>query len=227
MTLRCSAAGSLLGLVLLAGCAATKDSAQADARGSDAPAAPAPLLDLAASWLAGSFTSAPQAAVDDRYLPVLLHHEPIWTDRADGRWFYVEQALAEAADKPYRQRIYRLWIRPDGRLESTVYEMPAPERFVGAWARPDDFGVLVPTMLVRRDGCEVVFDHIGQDETQGRTGKKTCPSDLRGAAYATSEVVLTPDEIRSWDRGYDTQGRQVWGAQDGPYVFSRAESFGR
>lgn len=54
---------------------------------------------------------------------------------------------------------------------------------------------------------------------RGATTGDGCGSALRGAAYATSEVVLTPDTLRSWDRGYDKAGKQVWGAVKGPYVF--------
>ena len=51
-----------------------------------------------------------------------------------------------------------------------------------------------------------------------------CASDLRGAAYATSEVTITPQFVLSWDRGFDNTGKQVWGATEGPYVFLRESS---
>ena len=54
-------------------------------------------------------------------------------------------------------------------------------------------------------------------ETRG-TGSKSA---LRGASYAASEVVVTPEGIESWDRGFDADGRQVWGAEEGAYVFKR------
>jgi hypothetical protein len=42
---------------------------------------------------------------------------------------------------------------------------------------------------------------------------------LKGASYATSEVVIYSDKLISWDRGWNDEGKQVWGAQKGGYVF--------
>jgi hypothetical protein len=182
------------------------------------------VLDRASAWLAGSFSSAEQAATDERYFAVLLHHVPIWPGRDDGRWLYVEQALADAAGEPYRQRIYRLWVRPDGLLESTVYELPDPAVYVGGWSTPAAFDAISPLDLTRRDGCEVVFDRVLPDRLMGSTADRACPSDLRGAVYASSEVLITAHEIRSWDRGFDAEGAQVWGAEAGPYRFRRVQN---
>ena len=46
-----------------------------------------------------------------------------------------------------------------------------------------------------------------------------CPSDRKGAAYATSEVTITENELISWDRGYNDKDEQVWGAEKGGYHF--------
>jgi hypothetical protein len=44
---------------------------------------------------------------------------------------------------------------------------------------------------------------------------------MRGASYATSEVVLRDDGLDTWDRGFDDAGKQVWGATKGAYQFRR------
>jgi CpeT protein len=44
---------------------------------------------------------------------------------------------------------------------------------------------------------------------------------LRGATYATSEVIIKNQQMISWDRGYDSSDRQVWGAEKGGYVFEK------
>ena len=48
-----------------------------------------------------------------------------------------------------------------------------------------------------------------------------CASTLSGADHATSEVRVEADAIRSWDRGFNASGTQVWGAESGPYEFIR------
>jgi CpeT protein len=34
-------------------------------------------------------------------------------------------------------------------------------------------------------------------------------------------VTLNDEGMQSWDRGYDTAGAQVWGAEKGAYIFVR------
>jgi len=62
---------------------------------------------------------------------------------------------------------------------------------------------------------------MNEDTYEGSTEGNNCESDLRGAKYATSEVKISKDGIISWDRGYDAEGKQVWGAEKGGYIFKR------
>ncbi|MFM9057330.1 MAG: CpcT/CpeT family chromophore lyase, partial [Bacteroidota bacterium] len=54
---------------------------------------------------------------------------------------------------------------------------------------------------------------------KGGTQGSSCPSDLRGAKYATSIITLKEVEMVSWDQGFDANGKQVWGSTNGGYVF--------
>ena len=170
--------------------------------------------------LIGSFSSAAQAEADPEFFDVRLHMTPIWTSRTDGPWLYVEQAMATALDRPYRQRVYRLIDRGDGSVESFVYELPNPRERIGAWSDPTRFDSDRPEALVPRAGCSIVLRRSG-DAWVGSTHERDCESALRGASYATSEVVLRADGLETWDRGFDDAGRQVWGASKGPYRFRR------
>ena len=174
----------------------------------------------AAAWLAGHYSSAAQAAADPTFFDVRLHIVPIWTDRTDGPWMYVEQAMADAQDKPYRQRIYRIIPLPQGRAESVIYELPGdPLLWAGAWRDASRFNALDPGIIVARPGCSVVLASAGPGALKGSTNGADCGSALRGAAYATSEVTVTAAELTSWDRGFDATGKQVWGSVTGPYRF--------
>lgn len=209
--------------MMLAGCAADNMVTRTAGNMTRALTGDASEEDLAraASWLEGSFTSAAQAESDERYFEVNLHHARIWNDRDDGTWLYVEQALAANPDAPYRQRVYRVWLRPDGIIESAVYEMPEPSRYIGAWQDPSRLGGLSPISLEKREGCAVVFNDVRDELMVGTTIDTGCASTLRGSTYATSEVTITADGITSWDRGFDDAGEQVWGAEAGPYEFKR------
>ncbi len=171
-------------------------------------------------WLEGNFSSKAQAAADSDYFDIRLHIKRVWKQRADGFWFYVEQATASAQDKPYRQRFYHISELADGRFVSEVYTVNEPLRFVGAYKNPQLLRSLTPDSLQLRTGCSVMLAKYG-DTYAGATEGKGCASDLRGAAYATSEVELTATMLMSWDRGFDADGKQVWGATKGAYQFRR------
>ena len=175
--------------------------------------------DLAA-WLPGNYSNAAQAAADSTYFDVRLHIVPIWTDRADGPWMYVEQAMADAQHEPYRQRIYRLISLPNNQAEIVIYELPgAPLAWAGAWRNPERFNALDPGIITVRPGCSMVLGYQGAGHISGNTKGADCGNALRDAAYATTDVTVTPTELNSWDRGYDATGNQVWGAVKGGYRF--------
>jgi CpeT protein len=207
-------AASVAAFILVAGlggCASTakRDSTmQADVGD---PAAEVAVL------MAGQYDSRDQSATDGGYYAISLAMIPIWPQRTDGHWLYVEQAIADTADKPYRQRVYRVSNSADGAVLSAVYTIDRPERFVQGW-RNGALNGLSEAMLQPRAGCTVSLRAEG-GAWRGATTDKHCASDLRGAAYATAEVRLDGASMHSWDRGYDASGKQVWGATAGPYRF--------
>jgi len=144
---------------------------------------------------------------------------PIWPERTDGRWLYVEQLVA--GQDPYRQRVYHLHRASPETIASVVYTLPGEKRFVGAWSRSDAFAGLTPDSLEEREGCTIVLRRQDERTFVGATLGRGCASTLRGAVYATSEVTLRQDALISWDRGFNEAGEQVWGAEGGGYVFKR------
>ena len=172
----------------------------------------------------GSFSSEEQSKSDSDYFDIRLHMKKIWKDiekEDEEYWLYVEQASAQAPDKPYRQRVYRVTRTYEGRFESAVYTISDPMRFAGAWKLEEPLAELSPDSLMLRDGCTVTLTLMGKDHYEGGTTGKECASELRGAEYATSEVEIFADRIVSRDRGFDKDGNQVWGAEKGGYVFKR------
>ena len=177
------------------------------------------LVDL----MTGSFSSAEQAAADTAYYDIRLEMVRIWPERSDAHWMYIEQAVANHTDAPYRQRVYRVTeVEPD-LYRSEVFALPTPEDFAGEWLSKDPLRDLTPDDLIPREGCAVYLRREECGEYVGSTIGQGCASTLSGAAYATSEVMVGPGRIESWDRGFDAEGKQVWGAEKGAYVFLRHE----
>jgi len=173
--------------------------------------------------MTGTFSSAKQHAAREKdYFDIRLVMVPIWTERDDGPWLYVEQAVAAQAEKPYRQRVYHLVALPDGTYRSDVYTLPGdPLARAGAWRTLPILGDLSPEKLEPRAGCSITLRATDAHTFLGSTHERDCPSERQGAVYATSEVAITEYGLTSWDRGFDAEGRHVWGAEKGPYCFDK------
>jgi hypothetical protein len=171
-------------------------------------------------WMTGEFDSSEQANADTAFYNISLKMTRIWHNQPNGIWLYVEQAVAETPEKPYRQRIYFLSETNDDEFTSDVYLIPEEVNYIGAWKTPGAFDNLTPFNLNYKSGCAVFLFYDGF-QYGGKTNEKSCKSDMRGAAYATSEVVLTATEIHTWDRGMNVDGKQVWGSESGHYIFKK------
>lgn len=178
-------------------------------------------LERLATWMTGTFSSTAQSKADPTYADAILRLVPIWRDRSDGVWFYVEQALSKTPLVPYRQRVYRIRALEGGTIESLVYDLAEPEKAVGAWKDPAPLSTLAPERLVDRPGCAVLLRAADAASFAGSTAGKHCLNAFEGATYATSEVTVTERSLLSWDRGFDAAGKQVWGPTKGPYRFER------
>ncbi len=172
------------------------------------------------SLMQGSFSSSRQAQLDSSYFDIRLEMKPIWSSRTDGFWLYVEQAMASQLQKPYRQRVYHVYLDSDSsNIVSRVFELQSPLRFAGVWKDDQPLTNLTTDSLVQRAGCDIFLAKNALDEFVGLTAQQACKSTLRGASYATSEVVINTNGMVSWDRGFDQSGKQVWGAVKGGYAF--------
>ena len=178
-----------------------------------------PLVRELATRLTGRLTSAAQAEQDPRYRTIVLNSCPVAAPGLGQTVLYVEQAVAEAPDKPYRQRLYVLEALEDATVRSSIYTLTDPASAVGLCneAGRRSFHVSEATL---REGCAVDLAFDGRD-FRGETEAKACASSLRGANHATVAVTVTPEGLDSWDRGWNAEGEQVWGAEAGPYAFRR------
>lgn len=233
-------AGLFVVLSMVAGFAACSDDAAGPDVGLDgtvgsdlgadtkAPADAAPTFDPQlthlASWMTGSFSSADQAKKDLAFYHVTLDMKRIWPQQTDGYWLYVEQAIAGSL--PYRQRIYRLRIEGTS-FTSTVFEFSSKaeaDKAVGAHKQAQPLAQLTEKDLVEKPGCGVTLSWDAKTKVySGATKPKACLTTYNGATYTTSDVQLSSDKMSSWDRGYDSSDKQVWGAVKGPYIFDKLQ----
>lgn len=164
----------------------------------------------------GQYSSEAQSKRDTSYYTISLRMVPIWKNK--GHYLYVEQAMFSKQEKPYRVRIYKISQRGDEYI-SEIHTLKNEKNWIGKWKTPEAFESLTENDIELKPGCEVVLKRVGKNKFEGQTGIKTCPSELRGASYATSKVTVTENEILSWDQGFDKNDKQVWGAEKGGYEF--------
>lgn len=164
----------------------------------------------------GHYSSEKQALADKDYYNISLRMTPIW--KSKGNYLFVEQAIFDKQDKPYRVRIYKVSQRGNEFI-SEIYTLKDEKEWIGKWATPEVYDQLTEADIELKSGCEVVLKRTGKNRFEGATGDKTCPSELRGASWANSKVTVTKNMILSWDQGFDKDGKQVWGATKGGYEF--------
>ena len=195
--------------------------------GSGPEASASPVADQASlradtvyELLQGHFDSSEQAIDDPTYFDISLKMCPVDASWLGERVLYVEQAVSTRLAEPYRQRLYV--IAPlGGDVVSRVFELSEPEAFIGL-CDTDTLKVVAEGDALIKSGCEVYLAEQGETYIGGTAGKG-CLSSLNGASYAASDVTLTQGQVTSWDRGYDAQDNQVWGATDGPYRFLKLQ----
>lgn len=168
------------------------------------------------SCMQGSYSSECQSKEDTTYFNISLRMVPIW--KTKGNYLFVEQAMFTKQDKPYRVRIYKL--SQNGKsFVSQIFTIKNEKKWIGKWNDPIQLDSLPESEIELKQGCEVVLKRVSKNNFSGQTGNKSCPSELRGASYASSIVNVTANAILSWDQGFNSEGKQVWGAEKGGYLF--------
>lgn len=200
----------LAGITLFLGC---KSSQNQSSKNSDA-------LKELVSIMQGHYSSEKQSIADKDYFNISLRMTPIWKEK--GNYLFVEQAIFDKQDKPYRVRVYKVHQEGENFI-SEIYTIKNEKDWIGKWANPKDYDKLTDADIELKVGCAVTLKREGKNKFSGATGDKTCPSELRGASFANSIVTVTQNEILSWDQGFDKEGKQVWGATKGGYHFIKMQ----
>jgi len=196
-------------LFLLSSCAITK--------GMFEPATDKKLIEFS-KVLIGDYSSKKQSESDTSYFNISLSMTRIWPERKDAIWLYVEQAMSSKKDKPYRQRVYKLNHPSENVFTSEIYIIRNQDSIIGLQNNSSKRTLLTQNKIDLKDGCTVTLVYK-DGEFKGSTEADKCPSELRGAKYATTNITLRKGLLISWDQGFDASGKQVWGATKGGYQF--------
>ena len=167
----------------------------------------------------GSYSSKAQSKVDKTYYYIVLRMIPIWKTR--GNYMYVEQSLFNKQNKPYRIKIYKYTQKNNNEILNEIYTIKNEQKWIGKYKNPKSFDALSEKDIELKEGCEIIFKRQNDSTYIGKSARKSCPSELRGAEYATSKITLTKGKMIAWDQGFDRRNKQVWGATKGGYILEK------
>ncbi|NEO83466.1 MAG: chorismate mutase [Spirulina sp. SIO3F2] len=139
-------------------------------------------------------------------------------------YLYQEQALVKKLDQPYRQRVLLLAPAVDSlqedvlQVESRAFRLEDQADWAGLCDRPEPERAEVLEALGERV-CSVFIEQVELTYV-GKTPPEGCPTNFRGAVTISNTVILHEAGMDTWDRGFDAEGNQIWGAkEDEPYQF--------
>jgi len=171
--------------------------------------------------LSGSFTSQEQSKTNIGYANFTLKNQRIWK-KSPGFWFYSE---IHSTDKPYKvylQRILNISRIDSITLKSVGYTiLRNREDYINGWEEPLIFDKLSIDSLKIKEGCDIYYRQKSPSIYIGKTKEGACKSTFKNISYFSSNVVVSPDLISIWDRGYDTENKQVFGKINKPYKYKR------
>ncbi len=170
-------------------------------------------------YMTGEFNNGEQVVTDTTFINIFQRMTPVMKNNPDGYWLYLEQSTADAQDKPYRQRVFHLSLANDTTILGKVYEVKNPKQYIGGWKDEAKLATITIDSLADREGCELYIQKVDKEIFRGTTLDRKCPSALRGAIYSTTQIVIYPDRLVSWERGWDKNDVQVWGSVNGAYAF--------
>lgn len=182
--------------------------------------------------LLGIMTTAEQASNDPNFVGVQMTTCQISVAgaMADSVYLYQEQALVENLSEPYRQRF--LEIAPatndaasrettNGAAEyvqSNTFKPSNPSQWTDFCSQSTR---RISTADLGEPACSVRLRPASIGGFVGSTPPEGCAANVRGAQSITNVVVLHSAGMDTWDRGFDANSNQVWGAEDIPYQYRR------
>lgn len=174
--------------------------------------------------LLGSFTSGHQSLFNSKFFDVTMRHCPVNIEggNANSKYLLLRQAISLSIERPYRVRLVELTLE-DGIIKSKNYA-PTNSLDLSQTCLPSEVPTLSRELFKNEAKCVLsIFKGQDGDRTlfNGTTGIPGCPSKRNGASFVSSEVEITSTYLKSLDRGWDTEGNQVWGSTSGPYIFQK------
>ncbi|WP_109097912.1 chromophore lyase CpcT/CpeT [Aquimarina sp. AU58] len=178
--------------------------------------------------LIGEFSNEEQAENDSSFAHLNLINIRIWKDKP-GYWVYSEVSDAKGDHHVYNQMILNYERLDSSTIKSTSYKIISVKDHSADLNNPEFsgrpstklFDRLTLDSLEIKTGCQVYFKKKTSTIYSGKTGKGSCNNNIDYIDYIMSTYVVSKDKISIWTKGYNNNGKQVWGKIKGPYKYKR------
>lgn len=181
-------------------------------------------LEQLAELLPGTYKNTQQyQSQPTAFYHVTLNIDRIWADRDDAIWFYVRQAQVELQDHPYQEQVYKIYRGERDTLIIKIYTLASSQTAIGSQKDASFWKEQQPKDLLLRQGCAIQLTRRKSGYFVGKTQATTCPCvcSLENAVAMQSQISISLDALKIWDKGFDATGQKVWGPDQGAYYFER------
>ncbi len=176
-------------------------------------------VEAVVSHLVGVMDTSAQAAANPKAPSVRMTTCKVQINQpANSVYLYQEQALTKNLDNPYRQRFLEIKANADSdTVESQSFKPENGKALIGLCSKPENERKL-NLSNIGTPVCSVLLKPF-QEGYIGETPSQGCPANIRGAVRITNTILLHSRGMDTWDRGFDAQGNQVWGAANESYQY--------
>jgi hypothetical protein len=178
-------------------------------------------------WMASDFSNQAQAFENPPFFAhIRVCMRPLPVELLDGVSLYLEQAYDIELKTPYRVRVLKLVPMGD-RIDIENYAIENESQFYGASRDLQKLQELKTAEFKLMPGCTFITHWTGSSFLGRVEPGKGCMVSRNGKnTYLDSEFEIDQDKFTSHDRGRDPEtDAHVWGAQAGPFEFTRRASF--
>lgn len=185
--------------------------------------------------ITGRFSTRLHQSIDSTKGDVLVRTVE-YADHDEAVLLYTQQGeYFEGKFYPYRQRIYAIYQKDDYYIGLDIFALPNEEKYWDVLTEVSDGNTTfvadlerlraIPIdSLIYKDGCSISIYKDNLNAFRGSTNLDDCKGTFKGATYTTTEFVIYPHEVISWERGWDDNKNQKWGPTNGPYIYSKVSN---
>ena len=166
--------------------------------------------------ITGIFSTYEQHQQDSTFDNVVVYTKLIRRDKNGIYWVYTEQGEAKNY-VPYRQRVYQIALVEDY-IKLRIYYLNDITKH--SFFKPETIKNITLADIKLKTGCDL---NIRLKDTYygGDTNDKNCIATFRGSSYTTTNFEVHKDYVKSWERGWSKDDKQVWGSSKGHYIYKK------